>query len=198
MVAMTEASSRRASSSQTGGDEPDVVEQLRELKDKAAEVAHGVREGATEAAGQVKRKAVDMTKAITGTVKEEVERLFDEQKGKASSKVARYGKVIHQAAHALKAVKADGLAEYVDAAAEKVEGVTDYLEERNLAQVLEDAGEVARQHPAVTIGSMFVAGFALARFLKASASREEDDGDDSGDDEGQTPRSGSSRGGSRR
>jgi hypothetical protein len=184
---MTESRSRRqtSSSQRSGGGEPDVVEQLKELKGRAAEVAGAVRGGATEAAGQVKEKATQMTKAISKTVKEEAERLFDEQKGKAASKVSRYGKVIHQAAHALKAVKADGLAEYVDGAAEKVEGVTDYLEERNLAQVLQDAGEVARRHPGMTIGGMFVAGFALARFLKASESRE-DGGEDSGDeDEGE-------------
>jgi hypothetical protein len=179
---MTESRARRASTHR-GGDEPDVVEQLRELKERAAEVASSVRDGAAEAAETVKRKAGDMSKAISGTVKEEAERLFDEQKGKAASKVKRYGKAIQQAAHALKAVKAEGLAEYVDAAAEKVEGVTDYLEERNLAQVFEDAGEVARNHPAMTIGGMFIAGFALARFLKASASRE-DSGDDAGDDDG--------------
>jgi hypothetical protein len=160
------------------------VEQLRELKGRAAEVASSVRDGAVEAAETVKRKADDMRKAISGTVKDEAERLFDEQKGKAASKVKRYGKVIHQAAHALKAVKADGLAEYVDVAAEKVEGVTDYLEERNLAQVFQDAGEVARKHPGMTIGGLFIAGFALARFLKASAARQEA-GDEAGDDEGE-------------
>jgi hypothetical protein len=180
---MTESRSRRqASPSRRSGDELDVVEQLRELKGRAAEVAGAVCGSATDAAGQVKEKAAQMTKAISKTVKEEAERLFDEQKGKAASKVTRYGKVIHQAAHALKAVKADGLAEYVDSAAEKVEGVTDYLEERNLAQVLLDAGEVARRHPGMTIGGMFVAGFALARFLKASDSRE-DAGENSGDED---------------
>jgi hypothetical protein len=188
---MTESGTRRASTHR--GDEPDVVEQLRELKERAAEVASSVRDGAAEAAETVKRKAGDMSKAISGTVKEEAERLFGEQKGKAASKVKRYGKVVQQAAHALRAVKADPLAEYVDAAAEKVEGVTDYLEERNLAQVFEDAGELARKHPGMTIGGMFIAGFALARFLKASASRDEE-GDDSGDDEGEeSPRRQGSR-----
>ena len=216
VVAMSEPGTKRAgraSSSGSGSDAPDVpdvVEQLKELKDRAVDAAGAVRESASGAAEQVKQRASEMTRAITGGIAEEAGRLFEEQKGKAASKVARYGKVIHQSAHALRAVKADGLAEYVDAAADKVEGINEYLEERTLAQVLDDAGEVARSHPGMMLGGMFVAGFALARFLKSSADGATDDsGDDSGDeadaesgeDEGdeESPRGGrsgrSSRGG---
>ena len=209
MVAMSEPGAKRAarpssSESDSGTPEvPDVVEQLKELKNRAADVAGAVREGASGAAAQVKQRASEMTRVIKEGIAEEAGRLFDEQKGKAASKVARYGKVIHQSAHALRAVKADGFADYVDAAAEKVEGINDYLEERNLAQVIEDVGEVARSHPGVMLGGMFVAGFALARFLKASG---EGAGEDSGGEsesgeegEDESPRAkragGSSRGG---
>jgi hypothetical protein len=187
-----------SSSSRTDG--PDLVEELKQLKDRAADVAGVVRANAGNAARVAKEKAGEMTRAITGTIKEEAERLFDEQKGKAASKVTRYGKVIHQTAHALHAVKADGLADYVDSAAEKVEGLTTYLEERNLAQVLQDAGEVARRHPGMMIGGMFLTGFALARFVKASASREGDEGEseESGDESSGAEEDRSSRGQSRR
>ena len=210
MVAMSEPGAKRAaraSSTESESDTPevpDVVEQLKELKSRAADVAGAVRESASGAAEQVKQRASEMTRAITGGIADEAGRLFDEQKGKAASKVARYGKVIHQSAHALRAVKADGVADYVDAAAEKVEGINEYLEERNLAQVIEDVGEVARRHPGMMLGGMFVAGFAMARFLKASAEgAEEDSGGEaeSGDDEGEeeAPRAkrsgGASRGG---
>ena len=210
MVAMSEPGAKRAaraSSSEADSDTPevpDVVEQLKELKNRASDVAGAVRESAGGAAQQVKQRASEMTRVIKEGIAEEAGRLFDEQKGKAASKVARYGKVIHQSAHALRAVKADGFADYVDSAAEKVEGINEYLEERNLAQVIEDVGEVARRHRGMMLGGMFVAGFALARFLKASGEGADEDsggeaesGDDEGDDE--APRAkragGSSRGG---
>ena len=204
MVAMSEAGSRRRSSSEDRSrerrhddrGEPDLVQELKQLTATATEVAGVVRESAARSAEQVKQKAAEMTRAITGTVREEAERLFDEQKGKAASKVTRYGKAIHQTAHALHAVKADGLAEYVDSAAGAVEGLKDYLEERNLAQVLEDAGEVARRHPGMVIGGMFLTGLALGRFLKASDSRqgeEEEQGDESGGEEEESPRGQSRR-----
>lgn len=185
MVAMSESGARRTESSSGRRGDTDVVGQLRQLKQRAAEVAENVGSRAADVTGQLKEKAAEMSRAVTDTIKDEAERLFDEQKGKAASKVARYGKVIHQAAHALHAVKADALAGYVDSAGGAVEGLTDYLEERTLAQVLEDTAEVARRHPGMMLGGMFVAGLAAARFLKASASRDEagGDGDDGGEGE---------------
>ena len=187
MVAMSESGSRRGSSSSRrhgdgGGEDDDVVEQLRALKQRAGDVVETVASGAREKAELMKQKAAEVTEAVTGTIKDEAERLFDEQKGKAASRVGRYGKLIHQAAHALHAVKADGFADMVDGAAERVEHINEYLEERTLAQVLEDVGEVARRHPGMMLGGLFLAGFAGGRFLKASASRE-DGGDASGSEE---------------
>ena len=214
MVAMSESASRRpASSSGRRGDDrdrdrghdaggEDVVEQLRALKERAGDVVERVASGARTTAEQMKQKAAEITEEITGTIRDEAERLFDEQKGKAASKVNRFGKVMHQAAHALHAVKADGVADMVDGAAGRVEGLNEYLEERTLAQVLEDVGEVARSHPGMMLGGLFLAGFAGARFLKASASRAdsngaeasaEDEGEESGDvDEGASNRGRSS------
>lgn len=189
MVAMSAHGTRRESTRHRD-DEPDVVEQLRQLKDRATDVAGAVGRGTREATQQLTQTVAEMTQEITSTIKEEAERLFDEQKGKAAAKVARYGKAIHQGAHALRAVKAEGLAEYVDSAADGVEGLTDYLEERTLAQVIEDTADVARRHPGITFGGMFLAGLAAARFLKASASRDEaaDDGGDEGDEGGEESR----------
>lgn len=186
------SSDRKAARPAGRRDIPDVVEQFKGLKGRAADAAGSIRATAGSAVQQVKQKATDMTRAIQGTIQEEAERLFEEQKGKAASKVARCGKLIHQAAHALNAVNADGLADFADGAAEKVEEVTGYLEERNLAQVLQDAGEAARRHPGVMLGGMFVAGFALARFLKASDSPHDAESEgDSGDEEGESAASSS-------
>lgn len=215
MVAMSESASRRPASSSgrrgedrandrhAGRGDEDVVEQLKALKQRAGEAVGRVASGALTTAEQMKQKAAEITEEISGTIKDEAERLFDEQKGKAASKVGRFGKAMHQAAHALHAVKADGVADMVDGAAERVEGLNDYLEERTLAQVLEDVGEVARSHPGMMLGGLFVAGFVGARFLKASASREDsdgaeasggDEGDESGDEDDRPARRGGSSG----
>ena len=170
MVAMRETGIQSGSGRSSSGDDvPDVTELLQSLQSAAADMAGRLRETSRETAGQAKEKVAEMTRVITDTVKEEAERLFNGQKEKASSKVDRVGKSLNQAAHALRAVKADAVAEYVDTTADKIQGFSDYIEERNLAQVLEDAGELARRNPGLMVGGMFLAGLAAARFLKASA-----------------------------
>jgi hypothetical protein len=132
-----------------------------------------IKHGASDVAGQLKR-GVD---AVGQTVKEEGEQLFEKQKDGIVSRVRGFGKATRQVAHALHAVKADGLAEYADRAAEQVEGATRYLKESDLETVIEDAGDLAREHQALAAGGLFLVGFALSRFLKASRSQTQDDDD---------------------
>ena len=149
----------------------DVLSEVRELKDKAAQVAQQISSGAKAAREQVMQKAAEVTRAVADGVKEEADRIFNDQKGRIGTKVDRWGKAIHQGAHALRAVKAEAVADVVDQAAEKVGGVSSYLEDRDLGDLIQDAEEVARRNPAVVVGTLFVAGLVAARFVKASASR---------------------------
>ena len=182
MVAMSESRLQRSSGRRS---EPDP---LRDVREKAAEVARRVANTASVAKEQVMRKAADMTRAVTDGVKEEAERFFDQQKGRLGEKVERVSKAIHQAAHALHAVKADGVAEAVDAAAERFEQASNYIEERTLSDLISDTEDVARRHPGIMLGGLFLTGLVAARFVKASASREEDSGQ-------RSAREGSSRSG---
>ena len=189
MIAMSESGLRRKNRSETrgegrgedrgtsrrssGGEAGDV---LRDVREKAAGVAERVIGGTREVKEQVMQKASELTRAVTDGVKEEAERFFDEQKGKLGSKVQRVSKVINQAAHALKAVKADAVAEAVDAAAERVEQASSYIEKRNLGDLMSDAEDIARRHPGLMLGGLFVVGLAAARFAKASATPQESPG----------------------
>lgn len=182
MVAMSESALRRNSgayshtpsrgssrgASRRGGDD-DV---FREVKERAADVVQRLRSGTGAAKEQVMQKAAEVTRAVADGVREEAERFFDEQKGRLGNKVQGVGKMIHQAAHALHAVKADGVADAVDAAGERFERVSDYVKERGLGDLLADAEDAARRHPGLVAGGLFVAGLLAVRFVKASASRE--------------------------
>ena len=116
-----------------------------------------------------------MVKAIVDTVHEEAERLFDEQRDRAASKVQKVGKMVHQASHALHAVRMDGVADAIDSAAERVESFADYIKDRNLDDILQDASDIVNEHKALAIGGLFVTGFTVARFLKASEANVNDD-----------------------
>jgi hypothetical protein len=179
VVAMSESSLRRKSPGAKpsrgggGGRGSDAEDALRQVRDQAAEMAGRVVNGTREVKEQVMQKASELSRAVADGVREEAEKFFDEQKGKLGTKVDRVGKAINQAAHALRAVKADPLAEGVDAAAERFKQASSYLEERSLGDLLSDAEDIARRHPALMLGGLFVTGLVAARFVKASASREE-------------------------
>lgn len=165
-----------------------------ESSSRASGMTRKLREGARAATDQVKQTAAEVTRVITDTLQDEASRLFYDQRGQAAKRVARLGKVARQAAHALHAVKMDGVADYADAAAQRVEDLSDYINDKDLTELLRDAQDAARAHPAVAMGGMFLVGLAAARFLKASASRddEEDDGQDE-DEDGGDRKSGSNR-----
>jgi hypothetical protein len=149
---------------------------------RASGMTKKLREGAQAATDQVRHTAAEVTRVITDTLQDEASRLFYDQRGRAAKRVARMGKVARQAAHALHAVKMGGVADYADAAAQRVEDLSDYINEKDLTELLRDAQDAARAHPAAAMGGMFLVGFAAARFLKASASRDEGGDDEDEDD----------------
>ena len=139
--------------------------------------------GARAATDQVKNTAVELTRAVGETLREEASRLFDDQRERGAKRIVRTSRLARQAAHALHAVKLAAPAEYAEAAADQIERAADYLTHRDLDEILNDAGDVARRHPALVTGCLLVAGFAAARFLKASASRDANEDDDDDDRE---------------
>jgi hypothetical protein len=161
---------------------------IEQVKERAAEVANYVKSNTRAATRQVKETAAEMARAIRETVKEEAERLFEEQRDRVSSRAVKVGKATRQVAHALKAVRLDAVAEQVEAGARRVDDASDYIKERNLTEILQDAEDIIQRNRGLAVGGLFVAGFALARFLKASESNEDEDSgegeeDQSDDDE---------------
>lgn len=146
-------------------------EQEDDAGSAGGQIVTRVKDGASDMARQLKRGVT----AVGHTVKEEGEQLYEKQKDGVVSKVRRMGKATRQVAHALHAVKADGLADYADKAAEHVEQATQYLDEADLETVLHDAGDLAREHQAIAVGGLFIVGLALSRFLKASRSHLQED-----------------------
>jgi hypothetical protein len=171
----------RGNAAARGGKGDDV---LRDVREKAATVAQQIVSGTSAVKEQVMRKAAEVSRAVADGVKEEAERMFDEQKGKIGTRVDRFEKIIHQAAHALHAVKADGVADVVDAAAERVGQASSYIEERTLSQLIADTEDVARRHTGLIAGGLFVTGLLAARFVKASASRGTEDNGSGGNARG--------------
>jgi len=107
-------------------------------------------------------------------------RLIDQVKDKATSQInaqkvratAGLGSVadaVRQTGRQLRDQQHDAVAEVVENAAAYVERFSNHLRDRNLDELVNDAQRLARQQPAIFIGSSFAAGLLAARFIKASS-----------------------------
>jgi hypothetical protein len=61
------------------------------------------------------------------------------------------------------------LADYTEKCADQLDRLSDYLKQKDLRSLFDDAQTMARRHPELFFGALFFGGLALARFLKASA-----------------------------
>lgn len=61
-------------------------------------------------------------------------------------------------------------AHYIRSAADQMETMSDALRRRDIGQMLSDVQSFARRQPSAFLGASFLAGFAMVRFLRSSAS----------------------------
>ena len=71
-------------------------------------------------------------------------------------------------------------ADRVESVASKIGGVAKYLNDHEPGDLLDDGRALARRHPEVVLGGLFVVGLAAARFLKASERRRDTDQSETG------------------
>jgi hypothetical protein len=140
----------------------------RPLNEGVAQAAADVKETVREAKDKFKAK----TKEMATQARERGEEYVRENKERAAERIGSVGKSIRQTADRLEEEKDPNIAHYTRLVADKLEGAANYIRQRDLGQLKRDGEDLARQHPAVFFGGMFVAGLAAARFLKASAERE--------------------------
>ena len=124
---------------------------------------------------QLRHKAAEVTQSVAESVTEEAERLFTAKRDQALAKVPNIEKLLERVSHALRAVKLDGAAEMAHETTTRLHELASQLEKQDLADVLRDVQRFIRKNPGLVFGGMLLVGFAAARFLKASALRQQDE-----------------------
>lgn len=126
---------------------------------------------AREKVAQTARDAAAKIKSTAGETaaraKEEAGRLGRDKKEQAASRVGGYSSALHESAKSFEE-QDPNIAWFTHQAADRLQGVADYMRNRDFAGLRVDAENVARRHPAVFFGGMFVAGLVLGNILKAS------------------------------
>jgi hypothetical protein len=117
------------------------------------------------------REAVDKVKSAASSTasraKEESARIVGDKKNAAAEQIGGYSSAVHDSAKAFEE-KDPNIAWFTHRAADRLQSVADYVRDRDFTQLRNDAGDIARRHPAVFFGGLFVAGLLVGNLLKAS------------------------------
>jgi len=97
--------------------------------------------------------------------------LLDRQKKAAVEELHSVADVMRDAAGRFEEREEDGVAEYVQRAADALERFSSSLESRNVEELVRAVEQGVRTRPAVYLGATAVAGFVLGRFLRAGSQR---------------------------
>jgi hypothetical protein len=127
-----------------GAKAEDVVEQTQQ---KAGEVVDQAKQQATSQLSSQKDRAVDSLGSVADALRQTGKHLRDSDQ--------------------------QGIAQYADKAADRVEQFSGQLRGKDVQEIVRDVERYARQQPALFLGGAFVLGLLGARFLKSTAQREE-------------------------
>lgn len=148
----------------------------QKVGDKANELQASAKAEATAAAETAKAKGKEIVEETQVAMREKVDeakssfrRIAEDRREQVATKVDEYRRAAKAAAEKLKDDDDGILAEHIENLSGKLGDVSSYLSNTNVDQLARDAGKFTRKNPEIMLGATVLVGFALARFLKASA-----------------------------
>jgi ElaB/YqjD/DUF883 family membrane-anchored ribosome-binding protein len=161
----------------TGQPRPDETTQqgLRQAGEDLRATARQAREAAKEAGSTIASEAAAAAEtlkqegaSLLDTAKTRAQDLADQGKQVGAERTEGIARAIHRAAESLEQDSPE-FARTVHDAAGAVDNIARALRERSPGDMLRGAEDFARRQPMAFVGLAALAGFALARFAKASA-----------------------------
>ena len=104
-------------------------------------------------------------------MRERARSAVDHQKDAAVGGIEGVAQALRSASDDLEKRGQRVVAEYSRQVADGLESMANWVDRRNLDDLVGGVEDFARQRPAAFIGGAMVAGFALARFMKSSSAR---------------------------
>jgi hypothetical protein len=93
--------------------------------------------------------------------------MVGERKSEVADRLGAYGSAIHKSAESIEG-EDPNIAWLTHRAADRLNGIAEYVRSRDLQQLKGDAEDLARRHPAAFFGGMFVAGLVIGNVIKAT------------------------------
>lgn len=156
------------------GEEP--KDRLRQHTDEAKRMAGDATrqagESLREASRQAKDQITETARQTSAQVQERASTAVAHQKDRLADEIGVIGQALHRAADTLDENDDRMIGRYVHQAADAVDSFGRWLHDKNSGDMLRgcvrNCGDFTRRHPEVVLGGLFLAGVAVARFMKAS------------------------------
>jgi hypothetical protein len=155
-----------------------VKDKVGDAKDSVREKASGIAAAAGEKTGHLADDAQDKAHELGDRAQEKAHELgdraqqmartrADEQKERLTTGMRTIADALRRGGDELTADQ-NQFRPLLNGAADRVEGVSRYLEQRDVDTLTHDVRRFARENTPLFLGGAFVLGFAGARFLKSS------------------------------
>jgi hypothetical protein len=151
--------------------------ETRDLKTEAATKTETAIDKAQDAATQAKDKAGETVTAAKEQVKRTAAQVGDQAKTTVDSRLGEVAQELDNVAGKVRQTSYnvgdgnDTVVRYGERIAEQIEGVSSYLDEHGVEEILTDIQDFARRQPAVFLGGAFMLGLVVGRFLRSSGDR---------------------------
>jgi hypothetical protein len=154
----------------TGGESPggSAAEATGTLSETKSRITQTARETASKVKGAASNTAL--------RAKEEAQRFAAEKKETTANRITSYSSAIHDTARSLEE-QDPNIAWFTHRTADRLQDIADYVRNRDFATLRHDAEDMARRHPAMFFGGMFLAGLVVGNIVKASRRNVEADND---------------------
>src|SRR5918911_4028667 len=117
---------------------------------------------------QAKDKAQELASRAQEKAGEQVESGLARGKSRAAEALGGVAQSLRLSSQHLRDQNQEGTGRYVEKAAQQVERLSSYLQNRDVGEVIDEVEDFARRQPALFLGGAFALGLLGARFLKSS------------------------------
>ncbi|MBW3622669.1 MAG: hypothetical protein KY468_04585 [Armatimonadetes bacterium] len=120
------------------------------------------REQTNHLVHQAQQKAGEMV----GQAGDQVKSQLSSQKERASDSLETMAQALRETGKSLQDQQYEAVGKYIDTAAEQLDRVSTYLQEKDVDELMGQVQDFARSRPALILGATFVLGFLAARLIK--------------------------------
>lgn len=164
-------SSGRAGTSARGGSPSN--RSVRQESGDSSMSSESMRDRSTGSFGEqsdtpISEKVTDAGKNVRDQVVDQVGTRADSQKDRAASGLMGFADAMRQVSEQMRQQDQGSIANVAEQAATQINQVGDYLQNKDIGQIMNGVENVARRQPLLFLGGAFALGVFAARFLKAS------------------------------